>query len=247
MFASIETIFKANCSDVERMINFDREVLDIVITSLEDLHARLKVTHTSDQMNGGRVLQVVRQIRNNDSLRARYSAINGQAVVLLVSHFASALADIFRTAVNSALDSDSGEALLSEDIRLTFREIKERGWNLKSSAADLLIAKKDYTFQDMQSTVRAFETYVGVKLVKDEVTNDIILGQAARHVIVHASGAVTDRMLKQVVSASPRVLKPKLDLGESLHFSADDVMHLKKQMESFISRVIAVAEVANAG
>lgn len=242
MFATVSTSFHKNCTDVERLVNFDREVLQVVDGLLDDLHKRLKPVHASDQMNGGRVLTIVRGIRNNNSLRSNYSAIYGQAVVLLVSHFASALADIFRLAVSASLETEESEALLSEELRLTFREIKERGWNLKSSAADLLIAKKDYTFQDMQSTVRAFDSYVGVKLVRDQTTNNIILGQAARHVIVHASGLVTERMLRQVSGATPRTLRPTLQLGQALNFTPEEVLSLKSEMEAYIARTIAAVE-----
>lgn len=229
--------FQSNAEDVERLVNFDREVLQVVVSNLEELHERLKPHHGTDQMNGGRVLQIVQGIRQNDSLRLRYSVIFNQAIVLLVSHFASSLGDIFRTAIAHELDRTDNNALLDEDIKLTFREMKDRNWNLQSAAADLLIAKKDFTFQDMGSTARAFESYVGIKLERDAIVNNIILGQAARHVIVHAGAVTTDRMVKQVSGATPRSLKPVLRLGERIQFTSQEVSQLKHDMLNYMTRL----------
>lgn len=242
MYDAITSNFRANCEDVERLVDFDRELLQIVVLSLEDLHERLKHHHGSAQMNGGRVLEIVRGIRNNDSLRPRYATIFNQAVVLLVSHFASTLGEVFRTAVMESLDQGNNEDLLDEEIKLTFRDMKERSWNLKTAAADLLIAKKDFTFQDMQSTVRAFETYVGITLKKDQITNNIILGQAARHVIVHAGGIASERMVRQISKATPRTLKSEIVIGQPIQFSADEVIELKNEMLTYVLRVIHAVE-----
>lgn len=242
--SGVASIFDRNCADVERLVNFDREVLDVVIGSLEDLHARLRSIHASDQMNAGRVLTIIKGIRDNESLKSKYQVIYGQAIVLLVSHFASALAEIFRAAIASSLDDERSETLLKEEITLTFREMRDQGWNLRPAAADLLIDKKDYKFQDMQSTVRAFDSYLCIKLQRDQVMNNIIFGQAARHVIVHAGGVVTDRMLKQVAKAYPRTLRPEIKVGESLAFTATEVHELANEMRAFIARVVTAFDPA---
>jgi len=120
--------------------------------------------------------------------------------------------------------------------------MKDKNWNLKGAAGELLIAKKDLTSQDMQSTVRAFETYVGVKIPKDLRANNIILGQAARHVIVHAGALITDRMIKQVAAASPRTLMQKLEPGGSLVFTKDEVLELRDEMLRFVEDLVSKLE-----
>jgi hypothetical protein len=237
-FDDVAKSFLGNCTAVNGLIGFDATVLSLVIDCLEELHARLKKLHASDQQNGGRVLTIVRNIRDNESLRSKYQVIYGQAVVLLVSHFASAMADLFRASIAMSLESHDHDPLLDEDVRITFREMREKDWNLRSSAADLLIAKKDLTFQDMQSISRAFSTYLGVQLEKDQITNNIILGQAARHVLVHASGIANDRMVRQVSSAKPRTLKPKISAGDHLSFSSSEVLELMGQMKAYLERAI---------
>lgn len=231
--------FKSNVADVDRLVNFDKEVLQVVILTMEDLHAKLKVTYANEQMNGGRALAVFKGIRDNESLRSKYAAIFNQAVVLLVSHFSSALGDLFRAAVAAKLYSGAEGPLMAEEIKITFLEMRERDWNLKSAAADLLIAKHDFTFQDMGSTVRAFDKFVGVKLDRDGVMNNIIAAQACRHVIAHASGRVTERTLKQVSTASPRTLKSTLELNELIQFTTDEIKSIRQDMLTFVERLDA--------
>lgn len=229
--------FKKNVADVDRLVNFDKEVLQVVIQTMEDLHTRLKGTYANEQMNGGRALAMFKGIRDNESLRSKYAAIFNQAVVLLVSHFSAALGDLFRVAVSTKLQTTTEGPLLAEEIKLTFAEMRERDWNLKGAAADLLIAKHDFTFQDMGSTVRAFDKFVGVKLERDAIMNNIIAAQACRHVIAHASGRVTERMLKQVSLATPRTLKPNLMPNELIQFTPTEIESIRNDMLTFIVRL----------
>jgi hypothetical protein len=238
MFDHVASVFKSNCKDVERLLKFDQDVLGFVINLLERLHDDLKVRHASDQMNCGRILQMVRGVRENDSLKARYDTVHSQAVVLLVSHFAAALGDIFRVSIANRIDQDNLGKLLNEDLKLTIGEMRDRDWNVRDAVADLLIEKEDIKFQDMKSVVRAFDEYAGISLTRDNVTNDIILGQAARHIIVHDGGRVGDKMLRQVANAKPRSLKTDLKGGEIIHFKTEEVLLLMRQMQAYIDRLV---------
>lgn len=229
--------FKRNADEVDRLINFDREVLQVVTLTMEDLHQKLKEKFADERLNGSRALQVIRGIRDNQTLRAKYQTIHNQAVVLLVSHFASALGEAFRSAVAESLDAGDSGKLYDEEIKLTIGEMRERDWNLKTSIADMLIAKHDFTFQDMASTVRAFKNFTSINLERDVVMNNIIAAQACRHVIVHASGRVSDRTLKQVSTANPRTVKPTLKAGESVSFDSDEVEAVKNDMVAFVARL----------
>lgn len=229
--------FRRNVDEVDRLINFDREVLQVVMLTMEDLHQRLKEKFADERLNGSRALQVVRGIRDNQTLRAKYQTIHNQAIVLLVSHFASALGEAFRAAVTESLDTADSGKLYDEEIKLSIGEIREKDWNLKASIADMLIAKHDFTFQDMGSTVRAFKNFTSITLERDVVMNNIIAAQACRHAIVHASGRINDKTLKQVSTANPRSIKPTLSLGDSVSFVADEVEAVKNDMVNFVARL----------
>ncbi len=229
--------FRRNISEVDRLVNFDKELLEIVTLQIEELHEQLKDRFGDERMNGGRALRIIRGIRDNETIRAKYVAIYNQAVVLLVSHLSSALGDLFRAAVLEKLQSADPGKLLEEEIKLTLGEMRERDWNLESAAADLLIAKHDFAFQDMASTVRAFKTFIGVMPARDATMNNIIAAQACRHVIVHAGGRISEKAVRQVSGAQPRTLKPLLNVDENIRFCAAEIEAIKADMLRFVEEL----------
>lgn len=218
-------------------MDFDRELLGIIIERLTDLSRRLKEKQKIDnpQLNGASLLEFIGTIKTNDALRIRYQVIFNQAVVLLVSHFASCLGDLFRYGISQRLATDPGSSLLDEEIKLTFGDLRELNWNLRDAAPDLLIAKKDFTFQDMGSTHRAFREYLGVSMERDRGVNNVIATQACRHVIVHVGAKVTDKMMNQVSAATPRDIKPKLKVGEILQFSPEEIALIAENMRQYVA------------
>lgn len=115
--------------------------------------------------------------------------------------------------------------------------MREHEWNLQLVAADLLIAKHDFAFQDMASTVRAFEKFIGVAPKRDATMNNIIAAQACRHVIVHAGGRVSEKAVRQVFKAYPRTLRLSLNLNETIQFSAGEIETVKADMLSFVEQL----------
>lgn len=225
---------------MDKLTNFDRDVLDFTIDQIRDLHRRLKQQGMENpDLNGQKTLQLVSGIRKNDSLRARYETIFNQAIVLLVSYFASALGDIFRYGVAAHLEKDTESKLLEEEIKLTFAELREREWTLRESAPDLLIAKKDLSFQDMGATHKAFDQYLRISIAQDRRVNNIILAQACRHVIVHTGGVVTDRLLRQLAKVEPRDLKGTLTLGEKVQFTPEEVGTTSANMKGYIADLVS--------
>ncbi|WP_332742649.1 hypothetical protein [Hydrogenophaga sp.] len=135
------------------------------------------------------------------------------------------------------LASDNPGKLLEEEFKLSVIDLKERDWSLVGAVPDLLIAKHDYTFQDMGATVRAFSTYTSLEPARDQRMNNIIAAQACRHAIVHAGGRVSDRTVRQLAKVLPRSLKVNLAVGESITFSLDEVETVKNEMTVFIEHL----------
>jgi len=233
---TLEKSFSENVAGVHKLINFDRDVLDMAITSIQNLSERLKYHHKLDNphLSANTTLTSLRNIRSNDSLRPRYQVIFNQAVVLLVSYFGSAIEDIFKAGIDVLLEQDADNDLFREDIKLSFRDLRDSNWHVREIAADLLVEKKDLSFQDMQAISRAFKTYLGVSIEKDIIVNNIILSQACRHVIVHAGGIVNDRLIRQVTNASPRDLKTSMARGNHVQFSPEEVEIISKSMVAYV-------------
>lgn len=238
--------FSQHVSDVDRLIAFDREVMDVAISAVEDLHYRLveKMKIDNQQMNGARALQILKGIRDHGSLKPRYSLILNQPIVLLVSYFGSAVEDIFSTAVTSSLRDGSSSRLMKEDMKVTVAELLEVASNPDEAFVALLIEKKDLSFQDMQAIHRAFRDYVGVEIKKDSIVNNIILAQACRHVIVHAAGEVTPRLIRQVSNAVPRDLKTQIENDSLIQFSQEEVQTIAESMKKYLSALVQKTGIA---
>lgn len=243
--------FRRHTADVDRLMAFDREVMQVVIATVEDLHNRLVTQQRieNEQLNGARVLQILRGIRDHESLKPRFSLILNQAIVLLVSYFGSAVEDIFCFAVVASLRGNSSSRLRKEELKLTVAELLDAMANSDEALAMLLVEKKDLSFQDMQAIQRAFRDYVGVEIGKDSTVNNIILAQACRHVIVHAGGDVTPKLLRQVSGAFPRDIKSDMPEKTTIQFSLQEVQTVAESMKNYLSMLVDKTESAlnNAG
>jgi len=245
---AIVDAFDANLRGVDKLATFDRTLLEFTVAQVRGLHESLKGQgNQNPKMNGAATLQAIERVMENDSLRPQYQTIFNQGVVLLVSYFASALGDIFRHGVSERLNSNSAGPLFAEEIKLSLLELKERDWNLKEAAADLLIAKRDLSFQDMKATHRAFKDYLGVDMERDSRVNNIIVAQACRHVIVHSGPQVTERFLRQIASAMPRTLKPSLRLGERIQFVPAELELVAKEMRGYVGGLVGKLRTALRG
>jgi hypothetical protein len=150
----------------------------------------------------------------------------------------SSVHDIFRRAVEAALHSEEDfPQLLREDLRLTLGGLKEHNFDLLDVAPDLLIQAKEISFQDMQSIARAFKTYLDIQIAKSDDVNDIIIGQACRHVVVHAGGRADERLLRQTANAKPRRVKPQILLDEQVQFTPEEVDVVGVAMSNYVAHV----------
>lgn len=234
---SVVNAFFKHVQSVEKLMNFDRDVLDFAIQGIEELKQRLEKHHQLDNpsLTAARTLEILKGYREHDSLRPRYTTIFNQALVLLVSYFGSSIHDLFRQGVAFALIREKEDSvLLREQIKFSLRELREADFDLKTLAPDLLVQAKDISFQDMQSIGRAFKDYVGIFIERDETVNEIIVAQACRHVIVHSGGVVDEKLVRQVAGANPRTLKPKLLIGESIQFTVEEVTKVSASMVSYL-------------
>lgn len=236
--------FSQNVESVKKLINFDHEVQDIAIEAIEELHQYLVNVQEIDnpQRNGERTLQILKGIRTNDALKLKYKTIYNQTVVLLVSYFGAALKDVFRYAAKVATLNRKEDSILTEKISLKIEDLLVMGRNIEDEIGDLLITKRDISFQDMKTVHRSFNDYFRIEIKQDERVNNIILGQACRNSIVHEGGIVSSRVVGQVRNAVPRRLKKSLSLGEDISFSVKEINLLSKSMLEYVQDLMSKIE-----
>jgi hypothetical protein len=231
----VHTAFRSNVELVYELAEFDRVMLGVALVTLDELQERLKASFQNERLLVTNALAMLRQIKSNDSLRPKYQHIFNQCVVLLVSYFSAAVSDIFRKSFRRGFDGTLSAKLADEDLKLSITELRELDGASSDRIADLFVLKKDISFQDMQSISRTFEKYFDVSMPRDATVNDIIVGQASRHAIIHAGAKVDHKMMLQVAKASPRTLKVKLEEGILLQFSVEEIRTLGGAMSSFVA------------
>jgi len=238
LFGDIEDAFEANCRLVLDLAGFDRIILDFADKALEHAGGGKGSSGSFMPNTIENARKAIQDVRDHGSLTTRYAPMYNQCVVLLVSHFASALHDIFKESVSAMLPDRLSKGLRSEELRLTVEDLslmKGDNWELVAQA---LIRKRDLSFQDMQSVKRAFETYCDYIPEKTEDVNNIIVGQACRHVIVHAGGLVDQKCINQVRSAVPRGLKVRLRNGVQVQFTDDELATLAESMKAYVRDLV---------
>jgi hypothetical protein len=129
-------------------------------------------------------------------------------------------------------------------VQVSWNNLQKQESSLEGLIADRIADEDDISFQDMQSIRRAFSKNLALDLGRDENANDIILGQACRHVLAHAGGRIDERLLNQVSGATPRRLKRTLVAGENIVFEPAEVRALATAMTDFVDAAIAKVDVA---
>ena len=232
--------FEQNVKSVEKLINFDRHVLEMAIDSIGKLHERLiqpPNNITNEKLNGKRTLDQLQNIRTNDSLKLYYSTINNQAVVLLVSYFGSAIADLFRKAALASVNSREEESVLNTEIKLKVKDLLDFHSSDEQSIGNILINKSDISFQDMKSIQREFKSFFSINIPKEDHVNEIILSQACRHSIVHEGSIVNERIINQVRSANPRKLKTSLVVNQDIEFTEEEIVIVSNSMRKYVENL----------
>jgi hypothetical protein len=144
---SVVEVFQAHVRSVERLMNFDRDVMEFAIERIEALCGGLKRLRIDNaHLNGERTLQMLRGYRSHDSLRPRFEAVFNQALVLLSSYFASCARDVLRNGIQATSLRDSENPLMKEQVKISLRELRDLDFQLKDAAPDLFIEAKDISF-----------------------------------------------------------------------------------------------------
>lgn len=239
--SEVEYRLENQLNSVKDLSNFDRKITDLCTNHLEKLNSRYRSApfSTTNQLYlCENTISAIKNIRTNDSLRMHYNTMHNQCIVLAVSFFTSALSDIFRYSVQRSSEIGTLPAS-NEDIKLSIKELQDLSFNLSAHVADIILKKKDISFQDMQSTVRVFESYLNIKIPKDEVCNDVILAQASRHSIVHNHSLADEKFINQIRNAKPRSIKQDFKPNEPFHYTASEIEFVTFAMLLFIQNLNA--------
>jgi hypothetical protein len=145
---------------------------------------------------------------------------------------------MFTLAAPTRLASSAEKDALKDELKFSLAELNELDFQVRERIGDLLVSKRDISFQDMQSTRRAFKGYLGVEIGSGAHVNNIILAQAARNAIVHSGAVIDVKFVKQVSGAKPRDLKLQVAEGERLAFVPSEVEQVASNMREFVANIV---------
>ena len=231
--------FTRDLGSVYALLDFDLFIIDLPLKEIGDLKGyaekhQLQIV----QQKADKLEKLLSGIRKHGSTKLSYETIYNQCIVLSVSYFAATLENLFEYCIESAVKDGSVDTLLNKELKLRVKDMCALGSNPLSQVGEFLITSNNISFQDMQSICRAFKEFLRIEIVKDELANDIILSQAARHIIVHNGAVINSRFTNQIASAEPRTVKSQIPTSGKLRFSKDEVIHVGKRMESFVRQLI---------
>ena len=240
-YQSILKSFKSQTQKILSIPEFDRDVLEQIISSLNELDHDLKMGGIDNkQLRPDFALTLLNSLYEHGHERAKYKPILNQCVVLLVSYFGSTISDIFQVGINNLFVKPSklNSKMQKTELKFTLKELADYDFVLKDLIGELLVKKTDISFQDMQSIYRAFDQSFGIKIDWDVNVSNIILSQALRHVIVHNSEIIDEKCLNQLRVADSRTIKNDIKLNEKVAFTIDDVTIIAKSMMEYSENLV---------
>jgi hypothetical protein len=237
----IQSTFRQNVESVHRLMEFDHVLLDFCSDKFAKLADRLKKAGIDNAIteSANRSLEQLTRVRDNESLRLQYAEIFNQSLVLLVSYFGLTVRDLFKAGFINALQSGNLGKLQRQELKIPLQELQLPGGDLADRLADMFVAQKDISFQDMQSISRSFHDCFGHKPDRDMNVNNIIVAQACRHVIVHSGARADLKLLNQVAGANPRELKECLADGEKIQFQPNEIRLVGQSMIVYVNGLCA--------
>lgn len=240
----IRVNFESNIKSTHEFLNFDSLLLEFCITQIEVLDARIKnndqIAITNPRFLPTNTLLVLKNIKSNESFKGMYETLSNQGVVLLVSYFTSALKEIFIKSIGYLVDENS--LVVKEntgEFKFTLKELAKYEFNLKSIIGEVIFEKKNISFQDMKSSLECFKLYFDVDIEKDQIVDNVILAQAARHAIVHSLSIADSKFINQISGAKKRTLKTEITFNDGIVFTKDEVKIIASSLLSFIDGLIS--------
>lgn len=229
--------FRTNVAQVREILEIDKLLLGIPIHLLESVQQaqdKSKTPIQNPRMRVDKALQILRTLRDHDSVAPHLQVVRNQSLVLIVSHFTSAIRAIFIDRLAAALRAEPRPKVADEAFSISASEILDLGPDQPNGLAEAIVRKKNVSFQDMKSIARAFGDMLHVTVARTEGVNDIIVSQACRHAIVHNGGVVDERLMRQIRDTDRKRLQPRLIVGQPITLTDDEVLRAATSMEEYL-------------
>lgn len=216
-------------------MSFDKSLLELCIGILKE-HQQGDRQHRSTNIITA-LITAFEGVRARGELRVHYEVMYNQCLVLMVSHFASALAELYRRNIVEALRKEVVKGGSKEEIKIPLTRLVGLESANEEVLGTLIRDSQSISFQDMQSTRKAFEAGFGCVVARDADMDNIIVGQACRHVIVHSGAIVDDKFLRQTREAKLNTLGKRFELDATIQFTPGELAMVEASMLRFLTNI----------
>ncbi len=201
----IDDVHKAFVSNLEKTVKIS-ELYDLIIEVAAKSIKSLGLLRSKMGGDAGKnQIDMLSKLKDNPQIKEVLPVVSGQQVVLFVSSFESYLKELAKLIGDDHIGLIAWPEKSSGKIDLTVLSGRS------VTMGDLVLAileQHDINFQDLKSTKRFFEEYIGINLEIDEqYEQNIILAAAIRHSIVHSGGIADDKFVKQIRNLPDSVRK----------------------------------------
>ena len=232
---------------VDRLDNFHNNLKNIAqidginIELIKIFGSNLKIIKTDIEQTGqfgtllkkvDRQIDMLKQVERLPEIASNFETLREQSFVLMIGAFEVFITDIFKAIANNDPDYfvwPDKDKKISIDIE---------SFSANFTLGDAIIthlSNKQYSFQDLGSTIRAVSDYLGVTIETDETTKAaIVFGTACRHLIVHR-GSIVDRQFLNQTRDIPNL---EYSDGDILRLQDADVIKLRTAIENFSEYLI---------
>ena len=232
--------FNSRLNDINSLDDINDELIKIFKSNLN--HIKNEVVQTGKF--GGLLkkieiqLNMIDQVSRLPGINKKLNSMREQSIVLSVGAFEVFISDIFRTIANKSPEY----YIWSNEKEKIY--IDTGSFNSGFTLGDAIIShlkNKQYSFQDLQSILKAVENYFGLEISLDnEIKDKIIIGTSMRHIIVHNRSIIDVTFLKQTKNVDTIILEYKE--GEKLHTTdaqVRDIGNAIREFSNYLTQAIA--------
>lgn len=221
--------FQDRLHDISKINGVNRTLIEIFQSNLKTIGDEVKSTGKF----GGLLQKIERyedtlsKIERHPELADNFNVLREQSVVLMVSAFEVFVGDTFREIANNDPDYFVWP---DKDKKI---HIDIENFTASFTLGDAIIShldSKQYSFQDLGSTVKAVNDYLGVSIdVETSTRQSISFGTSCRHIIVHNNSIVD----KQFLNQTRDIQALKYRANDRLVLSESEVTNIKDALVDF--------------
>lgn len=189
--------------DIQTIGDINHDVLTISANNLKSIRKDIIATGRNQaiQKKIEQQLSTLTQVSQLDLIREKLPVLYEQMIVLMIGALEVFITDIFRGISNRNPEYFIWKAD-KEKIAFEPSMLKD-----DFTLGDIIIGhlkNQGFSFQDLQSTTRAFEKYFDIAIELDTKATDIlIISAASRNIIVHNRSKIDRGFLNQVRNTMP--------------------------------------------